>query len=103
MKGEWKIPFKKLEWHSGVTEEGESKGFIYQIGELYQYRGRHPLRKYIVSNISGAVIKSISVWSTDDDKLLGEVTTLEEGKKLCQKDLESYIMKTFFESDGRAV
>jgi hypothetical protein len=29
MKGEWKIPFKKLEWYSGVTEEGEKQGFLF--------------------------------------------------------------------------
>jgi hypothetical protein len=104
MKGDWKIPFKKLEWHSGVTEEGEKLGFVHQIGEFYQSRHKHPLRKYLVINSSGNVIsESISVWSSDDDKKLGEVQTVEEGKELCQKDFESYIMKTFFESDGRAV
>jgi len=106
MKGDWKIPFKKLEWHSGVTEEGEKLGFVHQIGEFYAHeRARHPLRKYLVINSSGNVIsESISVWSSDDDyKKLGEVQTVEEGKELCQKDFESYIIKTFFESDGRAV
>ena len=37
MKGDWKIPFKKLEWHSGVTEEGEKLGFVHQIGEFYAH------------------------------------------------------------------
>lgn len=96
--------FKKLSWHSGVTKEGESKGFIYQIGEFYPNRHKYPFRKYIISNTMGNLIDdSISVWSTDDDSLLGKVTTLDEGKELCQKDFESYIMKTFFESDGRSV
>lgn len=103
MKGDWKIPFKKLEWHSGVTEEGEKLGYVHQIGEFYQIRHKHPLRNYLVINSSGNVIsESISVWSIDDDKKLGEVQTVEEGKELCQKDFESYIIKTFFESDGRA-
>ena len=103
MKGDWKIPFKKLTWRSGVTEEGEAQGYVHQIGEFYIHeRARHPERKYYISNHKEE-LSMLSVWSSDDDKKLGEVQTVEEGKELCQKDFESYIMKTFFESDGRAV
>lgn len=103
MKNDWKIPFKKLEWHSGVTELGEELGHIHQIGEFYEYENsRNPLRKYYITNHKEKLGK-LCVWSSDDDKSLGEVDLLEEGKDICQKDFESYIMKIFFESDGRAV
>jgi hypothetical protein len=103
MKNEWKIPFKKLEWHSGVTDLGVSQGYVYQIGEFYEYNNsRSPLRKYYITNHREKPDK-LSVWSSEDDKSLGEVSKLDEGKELCQIDFESYIMKTFFETDGRAV
>ena len=103
MKGDWKIPFKKLEWHSGLTEEGEAQGYVHQIGEFYIHeRARHPERKYYITNGKNKS-ENLLAWSSDDDKKLGEVQTVEEGKELCQKNFESYIMKTFFESDGRAI
>ncbi len=104
MKAEWKIPFKKLEWHSGVTEEGEKQGYIHQIGEFFEHKARHPFRKYLITNHKGTSLSNIlTVYSSDEDKELGEVLTLLEAKEMCQKDLEFYIMKTFFEEDGRAV
>ena len=54
MKADWKIPFKKLEWKSGVTKEGEERGYIYQIGEFYEFRARNPFRKYIITNKAGS-------------------------------------------------
>lgn len=99
MKNEWKIPFKKLEWHSGVTKEGEEKGYVHQIGEFWQERARHPERRYYVTNHKD-FSDILTVWSSDDDKLLGEVTSIEKGKEICQKDFESYVMKTYFENDG---
>jgi hypothetical protein len=104
MKGEWKIPFKKLEWYSGVTEEGEKQGYIHQIGEFFESKTRHPFRNYLITNHKETSLSNIlTVYSSDEDKQLGEVQTLLEAKEMCQKDLEFYIIKTFFEDDGRAV
>lgn len=99
MKAEWKIPFKKLEWHSGITEEGQNKGLVYQIGRFY-INGTY-IRTYYVTNFLGLPIEEgkidhFLVYNIDlEDKF--KSNTLEEAKEECQKDFEKFIIETFFD------
>jgi len=96
MKTEWEIPFKKLKWRSGINEEGESKGLIYQIGE---FRLGFSLlsRNYFITNyeIEDTILEHFIVYSSTDTYKIA--STFEEAKELCQKDFEKFIIESFFD------
>lgn len=104
MKAEWKIPFKQLEWRDNITELGKEKGFIEWIGEIYQSENhRHPFMKFYVSNNYGGKLNDKFIVSCDINNEEIEFDSLDLAKNYCQSYFESYIIKTFFEDDGRAV
>jgi hypothetical protein len=102
MKTEWEIPFKKLKWRSGINEEGESKGLIYQIGE---FRLGFSLlsRNYFITNyeIEDTILEHFIVYSSNNGGMHATVhkiaSTFEEAKELCQKDFEKFIIESFFD------
>jgi hypothetical protein len=105
MKAEYKIPFKKLSWRDNVTELGKEKGFVEWIGEIYQSEDhRHnTFMKFYVSNNYGGKLNDKFIVSCDVHNKEIEFDNLDLAKEYCQKYFESYIIKTFFEDDGRDV
>jgi hypothetical protein len=104
MKAEWKIPFKKLTWRDNVTEIGKEKGLVYLVGEFYiSKKHRNPFIAFRVSNSFGGKIMDKIIVSCDAHNEEIEFDSLDIAKEYCQNYLESFIIKTFFEEDGRAI
>lgn len=98
MKSEWQIPFKKLEWHSGITEEGQNKGLVYQIGRFY-LNGKY-IRTYYVTNFlkEEKILDHFLVYSLDlQSGPRYKSDTLEEAKEKCQNEFEKFIIESFFD------
>jgi len=106
MKSEWKIPFKKLSWKDNITEYGKEKGLIEWIGESHPGTG-YFIKFYVSNSNQNDKLNKFSIHCTvNKDCLDGknvEFDNLDIAREHCQRYYESYIIKTFFENDGRAV
>lgn len=97
MKSEWQIPFKKLKWRSGINEEGQMKGLIYQIGEFYLGTGFLSRTYYITNYEKENIILDHFIIYSNQLTTYKIASTFEEAKEKCQKDFEKSIIETFFD------